>query len=198
MSASKPASGGSGKGSEETIAALTKNMVTSLTTKTVQDRDSTRIMVLTSTTSGSRRQLSQQERSIAMLEALEIPFETLNCALPEFKTQRDDFFEMSGIKGEFPQFFLIKGSEGTTTFLGQFDEMEKCNERSNWPKDSIKDGDITWDSIMGTKAKYNGKGIHPGEADDDSEGSGGGGGIYGALDDNDEEGGGGGNIYAGL
>ena len=183
----------SGKGSEETIAALTQNMVTALTTKTVEDPDSTRIMVLLSTTTGSRRQSTQQERAISMLEALEIPFETLNCTLPENKERRDNYFELSGIRGDFPQFFLRHGSEETPTFLGQFEDIEGINEKSNWPPESLEKNDKTWDSVMGTTNKYNGKGWC---VDDDSDSDlSGGGGIYGDLDDDDEDGG---NVYAGL
>ena len=192
----------SGKASEETIAKLTQNMVTSLTSKTIADKSIRRILVLVSTTSGSRRQLSCQERSISMLEALEIPFETLNCALPEHRQRRDELFDISGVRGDFPQFFLFKGGDdddgGAPEFLGQFDDMETCNEKSNLPADALKETDVTWDKIMGTKNKYNNKGVSLDGVDDDSEGSGGAdGGIYGGLDDDDDEEGGG-NIYAGL
>jgi hypothetical protein len=131
-----------------------------------------------------------------MLEALEIPFELLNCAMPENKEERDSYFDVSGIRGEFPQFFLRKGSETPATFLGQFDDIEKINERSNWPKSILKEDETTWDSLFGTTNTYNGKGISVGDGDDASDGSGGGGGIYGELDDDED--GGGGNIYAGL
>ncbi|CAB9504110.1 expressed unknown protein [Seminavis robusta] len=175
--------------SKETAAdILIKNTTTSLTRKTVDDPTTIRIMVLVSTTSGSRRQLSNQERSIAMLEALGIPFETLNCAMPEYREERDIYFELSGVQGDYPQFFLIKPSaeddDKKTTYLGQFDDMEGCNERSNLPKESLKESDVTWDSIMGTTDTYNNKGFNPGEGavddDDDSVGSGGGG-IYADL-----------------
>ena len=194
-----------GNASKETIAALTKNTVTSLTGKTLDDTNTQdRILVLVSTTSGSRRQLSHQERSIAMLEALELPFETLNCTMPEHRERRDAYFEQSGVRGEFPQFFLLKGGGGgnetSSTFLGQFDDMERCNEKSNMKADQLTETDLTWDKIMGTTNKYNHKGIQldGDNDDDDSDGSGGGGGgIYGALDDDDEDGGGG-NIYSDL
>ena len=212
--------GKSGKGSQETIAALTQNQVTSLTGKTwMGDPFQNRILVLLSTTSGSRRQVSQTERAIAMLEALEIPFETLNCTLPEHRERRDTYFEISGIRGEYPQIFLIKGGEGeegagegaggsdgtessSTTYLGQFDDMEQCNEKSNMKEDQLSPTDMTWDKIMGTPTNtYNHKGISldGDHNDDDSSSAGGGGGIYGALDDDDDDGGGGGgNIYADL
>ena len=192
----------SGNASKETIAKLTQNMVTSLTDKTLEDASQDRILVLVSTTSGSRRQLSHQERAIAMLEALEIPFETLNCAMPEHRARRDAYFEISGVRGDFPQFFLLKGGDAQASqdpaFLGQFDDMERCNEKSNMPASDLTESDITWDKIMGTTKKYNNKGISlDGGNDDDSDGSGGGGGgIYGALSDDEDEGAG--NIYADL
>lgn len=184
----------SGKGSKDVITKLTQNMVTSLTDKRLADQSQTRILVLVSTTSGSRRQLSQQERSIAMLEALEIPFETLNCTMPEHRARRDAYFEQSGVRGEFPQFFLLRGDnnkkDSNSIFLGQFDDMEACNENSNMPNESLKEDDLTWDKIMGTTNEYNHKGITLDGAndDDDSDGSGGAeGGIYGALDSDDDD-----------
>ena len=169
---------------ETEVEKLIKNTTTSLTQKTVQDRSSTRIMMLLSTTSGSRRQLSQQERSIAMLEALEIPFETLNCAMPEFREQRDEFFDISGVRGDFPQFFLINPPQdngATTVYLGQFPDIERVNEQSNLPKADLNDSHVTWDSIFGTTNKYNHKGIRPGEVEDDDDESVGSGGLYADL-----------------
>ncbi|CAB9504770.1 expressed unknown protein [Seminavis robusta] len=183
-SAAGPNSSSSSHSKEKAVDMLLKNTTTSLTQKTVDDPNSTRIMVLVSTMSGSRRQLSRQERSIAMLEALGIPFETMNCAMQEFTNQRDNYFEISGVQGDYPQFFLITGGTKEAAYLGQFDDMQACNEKSNLPKESIKDSDATWDSIMGTTNKYNHKGYNAEEAvdenDDDSIGSGAGG-IYANL-----------------
>jgi hypothetical protein len=172
--------------SEETaLNKFIKNTTTSLSHKRVEDPTSTRILMLISTTSGSRRQLSEQERSIAMLEALEIPFETLNCAMPEYRDQRDHFFDISGVRGEFPQFFLIspKAEEGKTqVFLGQYPDIERVNEHSNLPKSALKETDVTWDSVMGTTNKYNQKGVTPGEVEnDDDDESVGSGGLYADL-----------------
>jgi len=125
-------------------------------------------------------------------------FRKHSCTMPEHRQRRDELFDISGVRGDFPQFFLLKGAE-EPQFLGQFDDMEACNEHSNQPASSLKEDDLTWDKIMGTTKTYNNKGYSlDGGAndDDDSIGSGGGGGIYGELDDDDD--GGGGNIYADL
>jgi hypothetical protein len=170
---------------ETALDKLIKNTTTSLSHKRVEDPTSTRILMLISTTSGSRQQLSQQERSIAMLEALEIPFETLNCAMPEYLEQRDHFFDMSGVRGDFPQFFLIspQAEAGKTeVYLGQYPDIERINELSNLPKSALKDTDVTWDSIMGTTNRYNHKGVSVGEIDnDDDNESVGSGGLYADL-----------------
>lgn len=186
----------SGRGTNETVARLTENMVTSWTTKTIDDEMMTRILVLVSTTSGSRKQLSQQERAIAMLEALDIPFETLNGALPEYRQRRDALFDLSGIRGNYPQFFKIEAGE--TAFAGRYEDIETINENSNVPVKDLQDEDLTWDRLMGTTDKYDkrAKNIDIDLGADSAHSTGGGGGIYGELDDSDHSGGG--NIYDDL
>ena len=214
----------SGKASEDTIARLTANMVTSLTTKTLEDSTEPYLLVLVSTTSGSRKQLSQQERSIAMMEALELPFELLNCALPENRDRRNGLFEISGIRGNYPQFFKISGTppkEATNNsddaqndqeppkpeFVGSYEDIEGINENSNVDAKELKEDDLTWDRLMGTTNKYDKRArnvnVDLGAASAHSRDSAGSGGIYGALDDSDkpddeDDDGLGGNLYADL
>ena len=45
-----------------------------------------------------------------------------------FKERRNELFDISGIRGKYPQFFLVKDEDGPTTFLGDFDTFEWLND----------------------------------------------------------------------
>jgi len=113
------------------------------------------ILILISSLSGSLLQKNHQDSAIRMFQALEIPYETIDCSLPENKEKRDSFFKISGIRGNFPQFFTCAESDKTYSYVGQFYDMDDINEKSSLPPDMIMPFDVTWDKLFGRTINTN-------------------------------------------
>lgn len=84
------------------------------------------LLVLISTMSGSVIQFKNQKRAMIILEGCGIQPEILDAADPNNATVRDELCKMSGIRGRYPQFFLVQGDK--TTFFADFDELDNMNE----------------------------------------------------------------------
>ena len=84
------------------------------------------LLVLVSSMSGSATQTSNQKRALTILDACSVQPEVLDAADPANALVRDELFEMSGIRGNFPQFFLVQGDR--TSFFADFCELEHMNE----------------------------------------------------------------------
>ncbi len=85
-----------------------------------------KLIVLVSKSFGTIAQKTNQDRAITMLSGKQIPFEEVDGSDPGRKDRRDELFMISGIRGNYPQFFLETGDQ--TTFLGDFDALEALNE----------------------------------------------------------------------
>jgi hypothetical protein len=77
--------------------------------------------------SGFGGQTKKQERAMAMLQSQSIEPELMDGSDPTNREQRNRFFEMRGMGGNYPQFFL-KEQDGKTYFAGDFDTIERCND----------------------------------------------------------------------
>lgn len=117
------------------------------------------ILILVSNLSGNPISKQQQQRAVLMFETLGIKFETLNCALPEHKEKRDQLFQTSGVRGNFPQFFTCITTASTSddseanrdyNYVGQFYDMDEINEKSGMTPDMLMPFDVTWDKLLGT------------------------------------------------
>ncbi|VEU34897.1 unnamed protein product [Pseudo-nitzschia multistriata] len=84
------------------------------------------LLVLVSSVSGSVVQTKNQNRALTMVEACGIQPEVLDASDPANALVRDELFEMSGIRGVFPQFFLVQGDR--TSFFADFAELEHMND----------------------------------------------------------------------
>lgn len=64
-------------------------------------------------------------------------------------TSRDELFSISGIRGNYPQFFFVH-SNGATSYFGNFDRLEELNETSSLPKEVLDaNPDIeTWEKVF--------------------------------------------------
>jgi hypothetical protein len=85
-----------------------------------------KLLVLISNQSGSRQQLANQDRALTLLLAQGIEPELLDGSDPTSKDRRNELFGISGIRANYPQFFILQGE--TTTFLGSFDTVESMND----------------------------------------------------------------------
>ena len=155
--------------------------MTATTSRSRRAEEKTRILVLISTLSGIRQQGANQQRAMDLLQAEGIPWEALDCGLPEHREQREALFEKSGIRGDLPQFFLVtntaaalpqpEGSDSNVdnsealtttptttttniTFIGQLAELEEINENSKVPPYLFANSDswMTWDKLLGRRS----------------------------------------------
>ncbi len=84
------------------------------------------LLVLVSSLTGSTAQGRNQKRALTIIEACGVQPEVLDAADPANTLVRDELCEMSGIRGVFPQFFLVQGDR--TSFFADFAEVEHMNE----------------------------------------------------------------------
>jgi hypothetical protein len=113
-----------------------------------------RMLILTSSMSMSREIAQQQERAITLLRAKGIEFETLDGALAVNKTRRNELFALSGLRAQYPQFFLVHedaDDEKRLTFFADWETLEAINDASKMPA-HILDANpsiLTWDRALG-------------------------------------------------
>lgn len=84
------------------------------------------LLMLVSTSSGSIVQRKNQKRALTILQACGVEPEILDAADPSNATVRDELCQLSGMKGRYPQFFLVQGDQ--TEFFSDFDDLEQMNE----------------------------------------------------------------------
>jgi hypothetical protein len=126
-----------------------------------------------------RSQLMHQERAMMLFESMGIPYETIDGSAPNRKDERNALFQLSGLRGIYPQFFLVQqqggadtdvadagaatttgddhhdhdddGSNAVLSVLGNYDAIEGINEASSLPTDVLQNNPeiLTWDRLMG-------------------------------------------------
>ena len=86
------------------------------------------VLVSSSIIPGSNQELQMKNQQIALtiLEDIGIQPEVLDAADPNNDIVRDELFGMSGINGNFPQFFLVQGDQ--TSFFADFMELDTMNK----------------------------------------------------------------------
>ena len=70
-------------------------------------------------------QAANQKAARSLLDDLRIPYDIVDGMDPSQREKRDQFFQISGIRGNYPQIFLSDGNKNT--FLGGYDWLQKCN-----------------------------------------------------------------------
>jgi hypothetical protein len=84
------------------------------------------LLMLISTASGSILQRKNQKRALTILQGCGIQPEILDAADASNALVRDELCELSGMRGRYPQFFLVQGDQ--TQFFADFEELENMNE----------------------------------------------------------------------
>ena len=84
------------------------------------------LLMLMSTQSLSRDQMSRQDMARDSLESLGIAFYEMDGANPEERENRNSLFTLSGKWGHYPQFFLVD-TIGSTTFWGTWEYFCPCH-----------------------------------------------------------------------
>lgn len=94
-------------------------------------------------------QASRQRKAITILQARNLPYVEVDGMNPDHRESRDELFSISGIRGNYPQFFFVH-SNGATSYFGNFDKLEELNETLSIPKEVLDaNPDIeTWEKVF--------------------------------------------------
>ncbi len=84
------------------------------------------VLVLQSRLTGNRAQIANSDMCLTILRAKDINHVVLDASDPENKDQRDRLFEISGVRGNYPQIFTVE--KDRTIFLGDFSALQQMNE----------------------------------------------------------------------
>jgi len=87
-----------------------------------------KVLVLVSLQTFDREVITNQEIAVAVLNNHDINYTTLDGADPLHKSRRNELFQISGIRAQYPQFFQVKEATGETTFWGDFDKFQWKND----------------------------------------------------------------------
>lgn len=113
-----------------------------------------RVVVLISSLTGVNRSYKlRQNRAINVLEGRGHAYEIVNGADPEQKERRDELFRISGYQC-YPQFFL-SAKKGTTSYLGDFDQIEGLNDADGLPPQMLEENPdlLTLTRVMGDSSR---------------------------------------------
>lgn len=84
-----------------------------------------------------RLQSSNQNRSLSWLTTRKVPFVIVDGNDVTAREIRDELFEVSGIRANYPQFF-IERHDGQIEYFGDFVRMETLNETSGLPAEVLE------------------------------------------------------------
>ena len=64
---------------------------------------------------------------------------------------RDELFQISGIRGNYPQFFFVH-PDGSTSFYGDYEKVFEVNEASGIPESILEQNPEieTWTKVFGS------------------------------------------------
>jgi hypothetical protein len=91
------------------------------------DQGKRRMVVLITGTPINRVQQTNQERSMIIVHSNGIDADFVDGAASDMREIRDSLFGVSGITGNYPQFFLVD-DDGMTEFFGLFQDIEELND----------------------------------------------------------------------
>ena len=127
-----------------TTATTTTTTTTTATTTTTNndtadfDSSQTHAILLTSSYgSGGGGQAGKCKKLEDTFAALKIRFKNIDGADAKNKEIRNELFGISGVRGNYPQTFL-KNSDGTTSFIGDYDALIDLIESNDIPDDILK------------------------------------------------------------
>jgi len=117
--------------------------------QTMGHHSNKRLLVLKSSIGSHREQVQNQNRAETLLKARKINYETVDGADPSLKDVRNELFAISGLRGIYPQFFMI--DHLNIRFLGDFETLETMNDASALPSEILDKNPqiLTWDRLLG-------------------------------------------------
>lgn len=98
-----------------------------------------------------RLQLSNQSKSLDWLDSKGVPHIDIDGGDPESLELRNKLFGISGVRGNYPQFFF-EYQDGTISFMGNFEKMDALNETNGLPDEVVAQHPEleTWDKMFGS------------------------------------------------
>jgi len=98
-----------------------------------------------------RVQSSNQKNVQDWFHTRKVPHTVIDGMDPAQREIRNKLFEISGIRGNYPQFFF-EFEDGAINFLGNFDKVHDLNETTGLPAEIlVQHPELeTWDKIFGS------------------------------------------------
>ncbi|GMH71454.1 hypothetical protein TL16_g05652 [Triparma laevis f. inornata] len=98
-----------------------------------------RILLLVSENGGSTSaQQGNTRRCTDLLSAKKVAYDTVDGADAEQKEVRDRLFGISGVRGNYPQMFvMVEGLMSKIEFLGSWEKIEEMNELNDLPEEVL-------------------------------------------------------------
>ena len=84
----------------------------------------------------NRTQETNQSVALRWFDAKQIPYTIVDGMDPNQRQHRNELFDISGLRGNYPQFFF-EYQNGTIQYLGNFSALERLNESSNLPSEVL-------------------------------------------------------------
>ena len=99
----------------------------------------------------NRTQEANQSVALRWFNSKQIPYTTVDGMDPNQRQKRNELFDISGLRGNYPQFFFLY-ENGTIQYLGNFSTLERLNESSHLPSEVLsRHVEIeTFDKIFGS------------------------------------------------
>ena len=109
-----------------------------------------KLIVLASQGCHDRTQSTNQSKALDWFASRSVPHIVVDGMDPNQREKRNELFEISGVRGNYPQFFF-ESKDGTITFLGNFEKLESLNETSGLPQDILSQHPEleTWEKVFG-------------------------------------------------
>lgn len=114
-----------------------------------------KLLFLASIGCHDRTQSSNQENVQRWFAARKLPHTVVDGMDPGQREMRNRLFDISGIRGNYPQFFF-EYEDGTITFFGGFDKVEELNETTGLPAEVLAQHPEleTWDKVFGSVVEF--------------------------------------------
>ena len=96
---------------------------------------SDKVLLLVTSLTGNPIQEATQRNIRTAFQAKKIVFDELDAMLPENRDRRNELFEKSGLKGKFPQVFII--SNAGLEFVGDGEKLNELLELDDLPAEVV-------------------------------------------------------------
>ena len=108
-----------------------------------------KLICLVSNGCHDRIQSANQSRALDWFTCRKVPHTVVDGMDPEQQELRNKLFGISGIRGNYPQFFF-ELEDGTLDFFGNFEKIEELNETNDIPKELLEQHPEieTWDKVF--------------------------------------------------